>query len=449
MINFFRNPTYSSWIYTLTRSLLLFALTSLVLIKFNKEEITLWYLFSAIIGFSHLMDLGFSSTIIRFTSYLRAEENNTFLIKSLFNSFSSIYLILSISVFLILIVVYFISVSPLDLNLIDKNELNIAYFSILFFTPIIFFLKKNDSFLKGYNKVSIYNNWNSFLYLINALVLITLLILNCKFYILIIIQQALLLVNSIKNFFLVKKNISFGLSFFQFNWDKNKLLEIWKPTWKTALISLSSTGSTSFINIMAPRFFGVEIGGIYLFSMKLIQIINEFSYAPFYSYIPEYISSFKKGFTHIDIIKVEKGLLKSLLLLVIGIIVLDSLVNLVLTFFDVEMEFLSSEIVKFIFISIILERYAGMNSQIIMFDNNVNHFVVYIISAIILISGILIFKSYGLIIIPLSGIIAYLFLNISIIKKSRKILKFSRSKMIKQFALVVLIAIVGSLIINQ
>ena len=141
-------------------------------------------------------------------------------------------------------------------------------------------------------------------------------------------------------------------------------------------------------------------------------------------------------------------LLKSLLLLVIGIIALDSLVNLILTFFDIEMEFLSSDIVKFIFIAIILERYAGMNSQIIMFDNNINHFVAYIISAIILISGIIFFKSYGLIIIPLSGITAYLFLNISIAKKSRKILEFSRNKMNKQFALVVLIAIVGSLIIN-
>jgi len=448
MINFFKNPTYSSWIYTLTRSALLLGLTTLVLIKFNKEEITLWYLFSAIIGFSHLMDLGFSSTIIRFTSYLRVKEDNVFLIKSLFNSFSSIYFILSVLVFLILIVVYFISVSPLELNLINKIELNIAYLSILFFTPIIFFFKKNDSFLKGYNKVALYNNWNSVLYVINALVLITLLLLNCKFYILIIVQQALLFVNSIKNFFLVKKNILEGLSFFQFNWDKNKLLEIWKPTWKTALISLSSTGSTSFINIMAPRFFGVEIGGIYLFSMKLIQIINEFSYAPFYSYIPEYISSFKKGFTHTDIKKLEKGLLTSLLFLGIGIIILDSFVNLTLTYFDNEMEFLSSEIVKFIFISIILERYAGMNSQIIMFDNNINHFVAYIISAIILISGIIFFKSYGLIIIPLSGITAYLFLNISIAKKSRKVLKFSKSKMKKKFALVVLIAIVGYLIIN-
>ena len=139
MINFFKNPTYSSWIYTLTRSSLLIGLTVLVLIKFNKEEITLWYLFSAIIGFSHLMDLGFSSTIIRFTSYLRVKEDNVFLIKSLFNSFSSIYFILSVLVFLILIVVYFISVSPLELNLINKIELNIAYLSILFFTPIIFF----------------------------------------------------------------------------------------------------------------------------------------------------------------------------------------------------------------------------------------------------------------------------------------------------------------------
>jgi O-antigen/teichoic acid export membrane protein len=449
MINFFKNPTYSSWVYTLTRSALLLGLTALVLIKFNKEEITLWYLFSAIIGFSHLMDLGFSSTIIRFTSYLRVKENNGYLIKSLFNAFSSIYIILSISVFLILIVVYFISVSPLKLNQIDKTELNIAYSSILFFTPIIFFLKKNDSFLKGYNKVALYNNWNSVLYVINALVLITLLLINCKFYILIIVQQALLLINSIKNFFLVKKNILEGLSFFQFNWDKNKLLEIWKPTWKTALISLSSTGSASFINIMAPRLFGLEIGGIYLFSMKLIQIINEFSYAPFYSYLPEYISSFKKGFTQKNKKKVEIGILKSLFLLVIGIIALDLMVNLILTFFDIEMRFLSSDIVKFIVIAIILERYAGMNSQIIMFDNNINHFVAYIMSSIILISGIISFKSYGLIIIPFSGIAAFLFLNISIAKKSRKTIEFSRNRMNKQFALVVLIAIVGSLIINS
>ena len=448
MLKFFKNPTYSSWIYTGFRSALLFGLTALVLVKFNKEEVTLWYLFSSIIGFSHLMDLGFSSTIIRFTSYLRAEDDHGPQMKDLFNSFASIYLVLSLAVGVILIGVYFVSVAPLELNHVDQHELHIAYISILIFTPVIFFLKKNDSFLKGYNKVALYNNWNSVLYVVNSLVLIILLFLNVKFYILIIVQQALLVVNSVKNFFLVKKNVNQELRFFQFNWDKIKLLEIWKPTWKTALISLSSTGSTNFINIMAPRFFGIEIGGIYLFSMKIIQIVNELSYAPFYSRLPEYISSYKKGFTEADKEKVSSGLLKSLLFLVAGLIAIDLLANLVLTFFDIEMAFLSSDVVKYIFLALILERYAGMNSQIIMFGNNINHYVGYLISGTILITGTLVFKDYGVIAIPISGAVAFLFLNIYISKRARKTIETSRKKMNLQFIKVSLLAIIGSLIIS-
>ena len=125
------------------------------------------------------------------------------------------------------------------------------------------------------------------------------------------------------------------------------------------------------------------------------------------------------------------------------------LLMIVITFFDIQMEFLPSNIVRFIFIALILERYAGMNSQIIMFDNDINHFVQYIISAIILLSAIIVFKSYGLSVIPLSGILAFLFLNISISKRSRRIMEFSRNKMNKQFALVVVIAVIGSLIISE
>lgn len=401
----------------------------------------LWYLFSTIISLSHQFDLGFSSTIIRFTSYLRIDTNKTDELKENYISFSTIYLLLSILVFLALIALYFISIHTLSLD-IDKASIYIAYGSILFFTPLVFFLKKNDSFLKGLNKVNLYNNWNSFMILINSLIIVIMLITDARFCLIVFTNQLLIFLNSIKNFLLLKRFLSFRIRLFELSFNKNRLIEIWSPTWKTALISVSSTGSYNLINVLTPRLFGVDVSASYLFSIKILQIINELSNAPFYSRLPQFISNYKTGFTHSNIKNITKQALKSLDFLILGFLAVILFSDVALESLKSNTSFLSKEIIKIFLAYMLIERTAGMLSQIIMFTNRIEHYKGYVFCSIGLVSLIFIFNDFGVISIPASSLICYFLLLIYLIKLSKKVIEFDRPSLVKFFLRIVAVGII-------
>jgi hypothetical protein len=63
------SPTLMTWGSFATRSLSLIVVLPLVLNRLNTAEISLWYLFSTVIGLQLLADMGFSPTFSRVIAY--------------------------------------------------------------------------------------------------------------------------------------------------------------------------------------------------------------------------------------------------------------------------------------------------------------------------------------------------------------------------------------------
>ena len=200
-------------------------------------------------------------------------------------------------------------------------------------------------------------------------------------------------------------------------------MEIWIPTWKTAIISISSTGAFNLINILVPRFFGLKIGGSYLFTVKILQIINEFSYAPFYSRLPNFISQYKQGFNLSSRNSLIKRYFISLTILIVGTSLLIFFGNYFIELIETDTDLMGSLIISFFLIYYIFERSSGMFSQIIMFSNDIEHYKSYIFSSILFLLLFFSLFKFGLFIIPFSGAFCYLILNILLFSKTKRNLK--------------------------
>ncbi|WP_299315632.1 hypothetical protein [uncultured Aquimarina sp.] len=445
MKKFFQNPTISSWVFLGSKILILLLLTTLIINRFSVGEIALWYLYANIQGFAHLFDVGFSSTIIRFTAYSVANTNeNSFSdsFRQLYGSMNTVFSVLLIFVLIFLVFVGNFSV----LEIVNENGISdglTSYSIICVIMPINFFLKKNDAFIKGLNKVSLFNNWNAIMYFITGIVTIVSILLDFSFYIVVLINQVAILLNSIKNIILLKSVTNFKFNVFQFSYSKNILKEYWEPTWKSALISFSSNGANNFISIIIPKFLSVEIVASYLFSLRLIQIISEFSWAPFYSNLPEFIKKFKQGRIKETADKAYRRLDWSIVLFVIGILFLAFSADFALTLVNAKTEFIEASLVSVLLIMFVLERFTAMHSQVVMFSNNIEHYKHYLfLASSYVIIVILSINSLGLYAIPFAYIISVLYPLIVILKRSLSVMDNSISIYFKKSVLKVLILLI-------
>ncbi|QLG45243.1 MATE family efflux transporter [Costertonia aggregata] len=405
MKNIFRNPMFTSWIFTGSKMIVLLVLTTLIVKKFSVGEIALWYLFTSIQGFAHLFDIGFSSTIIRFTAYSAANKDPNHFSKSfqlLYGSMNTVFAILVLFVMGFFVAIGFLSVN----EVVQENNIThgfTAFLILALIMPINFFLKKNDAFIKGLNQISLFNNWNAILYFVSGVATIIAIWMDLPFYIVVLTNQLFNVVNSIKNVFLLRSIVNFKFNIFRFSFDKEILLEYWRPTWKSALISFSSNGANNLINIMIPNFFGVEIIASYLFSMRIIQFVNEFSWPPFYAYLPEFIKKYKQGDVLYTAKKAYSKLEFSIVLLILGITALSVTADFALSLINAKTTFIPIPLMVFLLLMLILERFTAMHSQIIMFSNDIEHYKQYLflsISFIGLTFGLI--NIFGLYAIPLA-----------------------------------------------
>ncbi|NVK72542.1 MAG: hypothetical protein HWE24_03600 [Oceanospirillaceae bacterium] len=445
----FNNPTLSTWYYTFTKGLIFAVLTGYIITKFDDYLITCWYLFSTISALIHFFDLGFSTTLIRFVSYARVSKNKDEELKNLYNIFNSIYGILTVLAVISIITGYYIWVKPILNN--DSNQtINKSYLIFSFGTLIAFFMKRNDAFLKGLDEISLYYNWNSLFTIIQGIFLIIVISLNGDFLSLIITQQSVIIINSIKNFLLTRTKMR-GTSWV-FALSKSEFLKYWRPTWKSAVISLSTMGVNQFSAAFIPIWYDIKISASYFFSLKLLSFIGEFSYAPFYSRIPKFIKGFKDGsFTQTrneGIKTLFESIRSTFLILLIGIISLNYIGRPIIDLFKPNTNLVSNTLFVLLCYYFLVERINGIFSQIIMFNNDIEHYKNYLLSAAIFLIIIISFKDLGIWVLPLAYIFSYSITSIGVVKKAMYTINRSPKTIIKYMTFTIILWCICTILIK-
>jgi preprotein translocase subunit Sss1 len=383
----FRSPSFSSWFNTGVKMLILLSLTPLLLSRFESKYITIWYLVSSVTGLTQFLDFGFTTTLLRYSSYHHSGtlEKKTYL--QYLRVSNVLFFFVGLIGFVICLVILHMSFTGNGELGVEKDDFNgiIIIPSIYVFLSIQF--KRIDPVLKGFGHiVKVY--WvNGCAYLLVGILLITYLFLfSPTFSNFMAVYYALMIIYVLKDYILSRYLVSSEYSGFKVEMNYKAIMEIWKPTWRAGLISLSSVGLNRVISIIIANRTSVDISSSYLLTSRLIGIINEFSWAPFYTRLPNFISDYKN--MEVDRSNLLKRMkfrqMNVIALLLVGILILGFLGNFTLELIESNTKFLSTYLIISFGLVSIIERLNSMNSQAIMMSNNVSHYSVYCLYSIII-----------------------------------------------------------------
>lgn len=422
------SSTIMTWFSLGAKPISFILLLPLILTRFSKEEIALWYLFSTFISLQALADFGFYNTFVRLISYslsggcnsaqdLVKIENtnrqvgtpNLKLAGEIVGTMSYIYNWLTLAAIIVLI-----CCSPLLSHGINSTE-NIgegwlAWSFIILGTTINFAGRKFSNFLLGQNEVALIRKWEG-IFAIAALVSNIFVVYMFKSLLLLVFtNQIWLVINFFRNRYLANNNTKLSFRDFRiFKFNKEIFTIAWPLAWKSGVSSVCSEGTAYSSGIFYAQYGNSAQIGIYLIALRIIVIIRTFSLAPFYSKIP--LLSYLRGKN--DIKKWENTAQQSMLLanmvMVIGIISFSIIGKYYFTIIKSNISFPDNTLWLLLGFAFMLHRYGAMHTQLYSTLNKVNSHISDIISSIIMFAfWFAFYNRFGILVFPYGMIVSYL-----------------------------------------
>ena len=426
--NFFTNPT----LMMMTSLVLKFGtgilILPLILVFFDLNEQTLWFVLSIVNGSILIVDSGFGPTLTRATSYfyggLKNLDNlnlptridtkpNTEGLGNLISTFNKVYLVIG---FFGLFVSYFLSIllSKGISSFFDDKTIIICsiLISLKFFISIN--VVKLSSILQGIQQLAFQKKIESFIEISRIILLSLSIILFSSIKVYFFVELLVSITSFVIFFLLLKKK----LIYYNLNsrnrkyFDKKLFKRLWLPTWKFGLMQYGSFASSQSNSIIVAQIPDPLLISSYIFSVKILNMVRQISQAPMNAYMPEIFKLFSMNkFKSIKILSIKKIRFGIIIFLVLSSLILV-FGNKVLDLLSFEAQLLDFYLLLILSVATLLELHHSFHAQLYISSNKVP----FLIPAIY--TGVLIFTfsyyligTYGLIAIVLCQLIVKASLN--------------------------------------
>lgn len=413
----------------LTRSLSLVLVLPLVLTRLDTADIALWYLFSTIIGLQMLVDVGFTPTFSRVIAFamggLAAEELKDLrevkdvsrqrppdwdTVERICSTMWTVYSRLTLISFASLSIFgTWALVKPISLSLHSGSSW-LAWAIIL--TVSIFSLLGNiyNSYLQGLNQIALLRRWEIIFSLGAILTSLIVLLLNGGLLGLVAANQGWRIVNILRNRWLSRlvENGQFR-SFTYKGKDEVVLSAVWPSAWRSGLGVFMSYGLVQISALIYAQFGSASGVASYLLGLRLIQIVSQFSQAPFYSKLPLLARIRAAGKAKEQIQIVKKGMALSYWVYVIGFAGLGLLGKPLLNLISSNADFPDSMLWCLLGLAIFAERYGAMHIQLYSITNHIIwHIANGVSGSIYIVLTLVLFSHLGVYAFPVALLISYL-----------------------------------------
>ena len=440
------SPTFTTWGSFLSKSLYAVLLLPVITTVLSPEDITIWLLFNILIGLQNLGDLGFGVTFIRVMSYAmggaadisgftkssrpaRTNGPNYELLEK--SDSATRYLLFYTSLAFIIIIAlsgYFTLKKPISLT-VQQGNAWIAFGLILITTFVRFNGNRYSIFLQGVNHVAMLRRWEAIISVLSIFSGFCVAILTRSLLWLIVNQQVWAIIQMLFNRYLCR-NIMEGRfrRFIHKGLDKDLVRAIWPAAWKSWTGSLMSYGVVQASGLVVAQIGTTPTVSAYLFSLKILDIIKNFSNAPFYSKIPLYNRLFAEGNMNGLLARVENGIRYSLLTFSVAAIFVGIAGQPLLNLIGSNVSLVPVWMWIAMSMAYFLERYGALHLQLYSITNDIVWHIANGVSGLIFITMSFIlttFAGYGVISFPLALIISNLsFFVWYTARKSYKYFKF-------------------------
>ena len=418
-----------TWSSFLARSLSLVVVLPLILTRLTTEEIALWYLLSTIIGLQMLADVGFSPTFSRVIAYgvggLNTSElkdlrniklsasprgSNWETIEKICSTMRVVYLRLTfISIFLLASLGTWSLVKPIS-TIANQTEGWLAWGVILLASTFTLVGNSYNSYLQGVNQIALLRRWQTLTSLAAIITSFLVLLLDGGLLGLVIANQGWLILNVLRNRWLCT-TVENG-HFQRFNQKKIDPIvfeAVWSSAWRSGLGVFMTYGLVQLSGIIYAQVGSSAEVASYLLALRLMQMVSQFSQAPFYSKLPLLAKLRSEGNLKQQVLVAKRGMLLAYWSYVAGFIGLGILATPLLNLMGSNAEFVSPLLWSLMGLGIFAERYGAMHLQLYSTTNHIIwHIVTGVYGSIYLIVSLALFKHIGVYAFPLGSLAGYL-----------------------------------------
>lgn len=436
LLKIYNSPTFNTWASLLSRSLNIVVLIPFILKKFEPSEISLWYLFGTFGGFLFLFEFGFGPSFIRSISYALGGassmknskgtgEPNYIFLKSIWQNLKTVYLILSITfVFILIFFGTSLVYKPIQKLDIEIDGWYAWFFSILTF-GFSFWGNIYSIFLQGNNKIAVFRRYEAVFSILSIISCAIGIQLGLSFLGLVILSQSWNIITVLRNFYLCKKESFFDeinyKSFFKY--DKDLLRDLWSTSWRSAIGMIMSYGIINSSTFYYAQKDDVKEVASFLFCYRILQILINFSMAPFYTKVPELSKLFVLDEKNKIISIGRRGMLVSHFSFTTATILIGVLAPFMLKFIGSNIDFIDQKLWFAFVIAFFIERYSAMHMQLYSVSNHIVWHIANSITGIfMLISLYFSLDKLNFYAFPIAIIVSYLlFYTWYTVKKSYKL----------------------------
>jgi hypothetical protein len=183
---------------------------------------------------------------------------------------------------------------------------------------------------------------------------------------------------------------------------------MWPAAWRTAVGSLMSFGVSQGMAITMANVLVASQAASVQVALRIMQVVNQFSQAPFYTRIPE-LNRLRAAGKSLLLIKVAtKSMRTSFWAFVAGALLVDLLIRRILVLIGSQMQFPDRLFWLTLTLAVFFERFGAMHVNLLLTRNRaIAHFANGITAATWVMGMLLLFPSLGMLALPLSMLIAY------------------------------------------
>jgi|GEM_PF-4289605 len=377
--------TYLSRFFRIGQGLLLLPL---ILRLLPSEQISVWSIYSSVLAFMVVFDLGFTNVFSRnatryFTEFNSKHEDLANLIRFMRYFYRMVAVILVV-IFAVFGSFYIISITQ-DLN--NKAVILTSWFFLIgssilnFYYNYLVIILQAKGLINQTQKIAVVG---ILLYLVLALTGVLmgggLLALTASNFISVAYNRFLYLR-------LYKRELQALGNIKDSNHNFDFLLymkSIWKTTYKVSLSSISSIVNYRFGIFILSVYANLEYAGAFAFSMNFIFLISEVSFMFYYSHVPQ-INSMAFANKYSDLLLLFK---KSILISFVSFFLMGSVLiltgNYILTYIDSNMMLIEPRYIIIALVILFLDQIMSMSTNILFALNNLSYVWFLVITALII-----------------------------------------------------------------
>lgn len=387
LLRVWNSPTYTTWGSVLASSLSVVAVLPLVLTRFSPEEIVLWYLMMTFLGLQHVVDIGFSPTFSRIITYLAGGVGVDDLrrpskggsgtldrgdLNRVYSTMRIVYSRLGLAWTLLLLLIGTLALNRPISQAQDPQSAWLAWAVIVGVSYVSFRGEQYVSYLLGLNKVALIRRWDIVATAGSIATSFLVLYLGGGLLALVAANQTWQVLRVVRNW-LLARSVMDGLlsSFSKEPFDRKIFYDIWPSAWRSGVGILMSYGVIQSSGIIYAQVGNTANVASYLLAMRFMQILTQFSAAPFNSKIPVYSRLYAEGKKAELVHVAQRGMRLSHWSFVVGFAGMAFLAEPLLRYIGSNVVFPSPTLWALMGLAFFVERFGAMHIQLYSTTNHI------------------------------------------------------------------------------